>query len=637
MVWKLFLSVVVTCVLFGCYGLPINAACPIEAPEWRKGSTSSPPMDTCDTEPSQNDCDSGTYVGYNTVTASMHVSGVFTNASDNDATCQPAPSGTSCYRQFCVWTSTYKAARCQKSDGSIEQSYYHHWSSNGTSQLASPICSRDIYCRTNPPSFYYNPTYQSWCSSPSCHAETCSTKNYSCGSYYSSCSNTTYNCGSCDIGSSCINNQCIAPTNAPLPTNTLTPTSSLTPTPTTSRIGCEGKSCGGDGAGGTCGSCGIDEGCLGGVCTTIGSCGAGSQIMAWCTGCTSENPSYYCLDGTTPHSCMFAGWCCCVDSAGGGGSEGDGGSPPQLCGDGTCNTTEDCRSCNQDCGSCGPFVCNKMCFEDSDCGDTGSCTGWGRCRAPGCTNDSTCACAVTATATPPPTPTQQPWVKLKNGSFQSDATLNNVIPNTVQPFDSSDDGSRQFITGNNSGTVVAPNINVGSSNVTQNQWKSNYSPRMSFDKSKALSYIQSRKDHTVVSSVPDQLIKDGIYIYNGNLNLNTAPSANSTVVLVVNGTVTINANLTPPAGKSFTIIADTITVNNTVSSLTGIYVADNFNTGTGGGLKVTGNLVVNNTLDNRRSQPNNNAPALFIIFDPTTYVNLLPYLSISKYEWRQLK
>lgn len=260
-----------------------------------------------------------------------------------------------------------------------------------------------------------------------------------------------------------------------------------------------------------------------------------------------------------------------------------------------------------------------------------------KCRAIACPNDATCGCAI-PTSTPTTTPTPPAWIKIKNGSFQSDATLNNVIPTVVQAFDSSDDTSRQFIVGANGGTVVAPNINLGSSAVSAtNGWKSTYSPRMFFDKGKALSYVESRKDHATVSSVPDQLVKDGIYVYNGNLTLNTAPSLTSNVVLIINGTVTINANIAPPAGKSFAIIADTITLNSIVTQLTGIYITDTLNTNTGAGLKVIGNIIVSSTLNNQRSQPGNKAPSIYISFDPTTYLNLLPYLSISKYEWRQLK
>ena len=53
-------------------------------------------------------------------------------------------------------------------------------------------------------------------------------------------------------------------------------------------------------------------------------------------------------------------------SSGGGGGGGDGGNPPALfCGDGSCNGSENCSSCSQDCGACPP-VCGNNVKEGSE-------------------------------------------------------------------------------------------------------------------------------------------------------------------------------------------------------------------------------------------------------------------------------
>jgi len=225
-----------------------------------------------------------------------------------------------------------------------------------------------------------------------------------------------------------------------------------------------------------------------------------------------------------------------------------------------------------------------------------------------------------------------PWFKIQDGSFTS-GNLSFSIPDTVTKFDSDDLGNRYLVDGK-SGTVTTSSTFPATSTlpISKNKWsKENYSYTQLMTSAGWLSYIKSRKKFTTITSL-DEITKDGIYYYSGDLSINQAPDFN--VILVVNGTATITNNLTQTSG--FAIVSTSqIDVNSSVTQINGIFVASNFDTGGATtGLKVVGNISAL-TLTNDRDLTDNSKPSIFILFNPDTYLKLLPYLSISKYDWRQ--
>jgi formylglycine-generating enzyme required for sulfatase activity len=126
---------------------------------------------------------------------------------------------------------------------------------------------------------------------------------------------------------------------------------------------CVGRECGNDGCGGTCGNCTVcGETCLAGLCQFT-SCAERECGADGCGGsCGTCADHYVCESG----SCLYVPWC----------------------GDGTCDSDEDCDTCPQDCGGCcGNGACEpwfgehcESCLEDCGCTVCGE-----TCQAEVCT------------------------------------------------------------------------------------------------------------------------------------------------------------------------------------------------------------------------------------------------------------
>ncbi len=231
-----------------------------------------------------------------------------------------------------------------------------------------------------------------------------------------------------------------------------------------------------------------------------------------------------------------------------------------------------------------------------------------------------------------------PWIKLRNLSFNGNGNLNNPIPLTVSSFDSDDNTNRYFITHFGSevgGVTSASTVNVGTAQTSVNNWyMPSYTRQVGFTPSTFFDYVKSRKDYTSVDPASFNLssVSSGIYYVSGSIT-NLSGNAGNNVVIIVNGNVTISGDLNTNSGKALAVLATgNITVSNSVSNIFAILAAGgSFDTGTGSGLKIKGNLSVT-SLTNQRTQSNNSAPSLFIVNDPGAFVALLPYLSISKYD-----
>jgi hypothetical protein len=196
---------------------------------------------------------------------------------------------------------------------------------------------------------------------------------------------------------------------------------------------CRGRTCGGDGCGGSCGDCGPDCLCYDGTCQCDTICPSHSQCGDQCCGdqqtccldreCCDDDQT--CIWGPTP-----ALFFCCTPSCDGrncgpdrcGGSCGtcpaghpclnglcDGKplAPVPKCGDGICQTSETCATCASDC-ACAPgdnclagvcVDCQDLCTKaGADCGllqgcNCGTCPGaCDTCKANQCVEDCNCRC-----------------------------------------------------------------------------------------------------------------------------------------------------------------------------------------------------------------------------------------------------
>ncbi len=258
-----------------------------------------------------------------------------------------------------------------------------------------------------------------------------------------------------------------------------------------------------------------------------------------------------------------------------------------------------------------------------------------------------------------PTPTPAPWIKLRDTSFQGKGTVTSEIPDPVDAFESSSDTTSPFFVGRDpaapaavrEGVVAAPGLQLDADNSNANEkastsdWRAvPYTPSTSFNKARYLLYVKSRKQHKTVSSLAG-VTGNGIWNVTSPSTINAAfvagLPAGARAVIIVNGAATITDSI-PDTGRSIAILANSITVAPSVGEINAILVADSLNTGAADlGLKIVGNLIVTSagSLTNGRTQnaAANNKPSLFVVHNTRTFMNLLPYLSTNKFEWKQLQ
>lgn len=236
------------------------------------------------------------------------------------------------------------------------------------------------------------------------------------------------------------------------------------------------------------------------------------------------------------------------------------------------------------------------------------------------------------------------WFKLSQTSFNSRMSgRQNYLPNTVSPFDSDDTGERYMIIGASAGNIAQNSpvvIGPSSMNYSQNNWyMSGYAQSDDMSYTKYIDYMKARKDVITITN-PDlsEITTDGIYSIAVPITLNAAQFDGKKVVLVVQGaTATFNANFIPVAG-SVAVLAKDVVIDSTVTEIDAIIVGQTVTTGVStSGLKIKGNLIDEEALQMDRTQADARKPSLFVVFDMQTYLNVLPYLSTSTYDWKQIQ
>jgi hypothetical protein len=242
------------------------------------------------------------------------------------------------------------------------------------------------------------------------------------------------------------------------------------------------------------------------------------------------------------------------------------------------------------------------------------------------------------------------WIKLKNSSFSSLTSLNNVIPLNIVAYDAADDNASQryFIinsAGNDPGLVAASSINTGTADVSSKNWgtaSADISIRMR--PSDFLSYVRSRKEYTTVSNLGDITTNNynkQILVLTGPItidNTNKSIFDNKSLVLIINGNLNLNFTTFNPTGGYVAFLSTgTITFASTTTEARGIFISPTVDLGTNSnlGIKIIGNLVALNNLINGRQWTDNSKPSVFVVFDQSYYINLLPYLSTANYQMSQ--
>ncbi len=235
------------------------------------------------------------------------------------------------------------------------------------------------------------------------------------------------------------------------------------------------------------------------------------------------------------------------------------------------------------------------------------------------------------------------WVKIKEGSFVSKNSLVQKIPILPIAYDSDDSANPYFLIGDNQsdGVVLAPLINLTLSNpngkTSSREYYDQYTPTNSFSISGLINYLKSRKEVKTINNLTE-ITTDGIYQID-NITIDSIPTVFNqySLLIIVNNQVNINVDFNPT--KSISIVSETINFSSSVTQAKGVFIGNTINTGStvNQGLKIIGNLVVINSLNNQRQWTDPNKPAIFIIYKPQMYLDLLLYLSTAYYDWRQVE
>lgn len=263
--------------------------------------------------------------------------------------------------------------------------------------------------------------------------------------------------------------------------------------------------------------------------------------------------------------------------------------------------------------------------------------------------------------------------------------------------DPDDDNTGNFLEGDTgtevtirSGVVSAPDIGTGiEGGVNANNWVlDGYERKKDFNPAKFLDYAAARKrikridldgTGTLADMEPERvnIIKGGstssITTFCDTSNpldaanlIITDPAKRGPYVLVVEGDLTINRDINYKKDTLTTemscltnaaydpvpltlVVTGTLTINSSsatdpVNQINAVVMAQNViinptarDGGDDKGLKIKGNLIVQDQFENTRYRENSKRPAIFIVQDPGMYISLLPYFSTAEYEWKQLK
>lgn len=236
------------------------------------------------------------------------------------------------------------------------------------------------------------------------------------------------------------------------------------------------------------------------------------------------------------------------------------------------------------------------------------------------------------------------WFKLSKTSFNSRLSgRNNVVPRTFSAFDSDDSTATRNIMINSSGVLVQNSpmiVGTGTVSYSSSNWYTSgyqYSNDVSYQK--YVDYLKARKDFKTVTDVT-QITTDGIYSMTAPVNLVSAQQFDGKkVVLVVEGdaATTFEADF-KPAGGSVAVLGKNIEIDPAVTEIDAIIIGETVSTGaSSSGLKIKGNLIDESALPIERSLADKRKPSLFVILDTKMYLDVLPYLSTSTYDWRQIQ
>lgn len=254
------------------------------------------------------------------------------------------------------------------------------------------------------------------------------------------------------------------------------------------------------------------------------------------------------------------------------------------------------------------------------------------------------------------------WYKLRRASLHKYGDYNNAPPINWNVFDTDDfnkvSGGQVLNEGNSGLTTTSGVANVGSAwglkpiPISTHQWlKESYTNVIDYDPTTFMQYVQARKAFKTAPLLSSINTTHDIWLINpGDVTVNTqfntfissaAWASTDALLIIVQGNLnvdvsTFNSGLYPIAF----IVTGTINFTSNAVIANGIFIGNNVtiadrSPSDDSGFKISGNLISQTPFVQNRKRTDNTKPTFFLFFQPGMYNQLLPYLSIATYDWRQ--
>lgn len=237
------------------------------------------------------------------------------------------------------------------------------------------------------------------------------------------------------------------------------------------------------------------------------------------------------------------------------------------------------------------------------------------------------------------------FYKIKNSSYQDRGDMYSFFPQNHLPFDSDDTGEPYLLMGDSSSVGVALSQGtatyLGSGSVSQKEWKREaYTPSTKISAYDFISYVKSRKATNRITTLSD-LQEGEINYFKGDMTITDADISsfsNKKITLIVDGALTIGANIIP-SSSSLALISQTMVISPSVSQINAILLSNTIDLSRSiTPLKIIGNMSATyEAIDTskRIRTDDRRKPSLFILFDATPFIDLLPQIGIARYEWER--
>jgi len=243
------------------------------------------------------------------------------------------------------------------------------------------------------------------------------------------------------------------------------------------------------------------------------------------------------------------------------------------------------------------------------------------------------------------------WFKLKDVTYSSVSNLLNRIPLDALGFDEEDNESNVFIL--NQGGVVSANGTINLGSVTDKtssfvNWRlPNYSSSTNISINTYKDFILSKGTTTLGSDLSS--VSSGVFYFTGselilkNSDLSRIPDKTVIVTdaeIKISGESSFSPEVFNSDKKSLMFVSTKkISFDDAVKEAHGIFIGKEVDAGSTNdlGLKIVGNLVSEEPIvSTNRQWATNLKPALFVVFYPKYYLDLISASYVSNYEWNEL-